>query len=276
MKVEELIIYGKKYLHSQHAKMLLADLLQVNPLELLNHLEEEVQVDIINEYKKRVEALKEKKPIQYVIGNVNFYGNKFLVNENVLIPRFETEELVENTLLYIDKIFPDKNLKVSDLGTGSGCIGITLKLKNPSFDVTLLDISKEALEVAKQNASSLNAQVKLCQNDMLENLEEKYDIIISNPPYIKENEPIEEIVKNNEPHLALYAGIDGLDCYRKILKEAKYCVNNRFLLAFEIGETQKDAIIELAKLSFPQAKIDAKKDMQNRDRMIFIYQNEAN
>ena len=77
MKVEELIIYGKKYLHSQHAKMLLADLLQVNPLELLNHLEEEVQVDIINEYKKRVEALKEKKPIQYVIGNVNFYGNKF-------------------------------------------------------------------------------------------------------------------------------------------------------------------------------------------------------
>ena len=256
--------------------MLLADLLQVNPLELLNHLEEEVQVDIINEYKKRVEALKEKKPIQYVIGNVNFYGNKFLVNENVLIPRFETEELVENTLLYIDKIFPDKNLKVIDLGTGSGCIGITLKLKNPSFDVTLLDISKEALEVAKQNASSLNAQVKLCQNDMLENLEEKYDIIISNPPYIKENEPIEEIVKNNEPHLALYAGIDGLDCYRKILKEAKHHVNNRFLLAFEIGETQKDAIIELAKLSFPQARIDAKKDMQNRDRMIFIYQNEAN
>lgn len=276
MKVEELIIYGKKYLHSQHAKMLLADLLQVNPLELLNHLEEEVQVDIINEYKKRVEALKEKKPIQYVIGNVNFYGNKFLVNENVLIPRFETEELIENTLLYIDKIFPDKNLKVIDLGTGSGCIGITLKLKNPSFDVTLLDISKEALEVAKQNASSLNAQVKLCQNDMLENLEEKYDIIISNPPYIKENEPIEEIVKNNEPHLALYAGIDGLDYYRKILKEAKYRVNNRFLLAFEIGETQKDTIIELAKLSFPQAKIDAKKDMQNRDRMIFIYQTEAN
>lgn len=276
MKVEELIIYGKKYLHSQHAKMLLADLLQVNPLELLNHLEEEVQVDIINEYKKRVEALKEKKPIQYVIGNVNFYGNKFLVNENVLIPRFETEELVENTLLYIDKIFPDKNLKVIDLGTGSGCIGITLKLKNPSFDVTLLDISKEALEVAKQNASSLNAQVKLCQNDMLENLEEKYDIIISNPPYIKENEPIEEIVKNNEPHLALYAGIDGLDCYRKILKEAKHNVNNRFLLAFEIGENQKDAIIELAKLNFPQARIDAKKDMQNRDRMIFIYQNEAN
>ena len=276
MKVEELIIYGKKYLHSQHAKMLLADLLQVNPLELLNHLEEEVQVDIINEYKKRVEALKEKKPIQYVIGNVNFYGNKFLVNENVLIPRFETEELVENALLYIDKIFPDKNLKVIDLGTGSGCIGITLKLKNPSFDVTLLDISKEALEVAKQNASNLNAKVKLCQNDMLENLEGKYDIMISNPPYIKENEPIEEIVKNNEPHLALYAGIDGLDCYRKILKEAKYHVNNNFLIAFEIGETQKDAIIELAKSSFPHARIDAKKDMQNRDRMIFIYQNEAN
>ena len=123
----------------------------------------------INKIKKLQIALKKSKtlPLQYIIGNVNFYGYTYKVNKNVLIPRFETEELIENTLLYIDKIFPDKNLKVIDLGTGSGCIGITLKLKNPSFDVTLLDISKEALEVAKQNASSLNAQVKLCQNDML-------------------------------------------------------------------------------------------------------------
>lgn len=272
MRVEELIIYGKKYVHSTHAKMLLADLLEINPLELLNYLDKNVDEETVELYKQRIEALKNNKPIQYVIGNVNFYGNKFIVNENTLIPRFETEELVENTINYINEIFPNDNLKVIDLGTGTGCIGITLKKKVPNLDMTLLDISDKALEVAKQNANNLNVEVKIIENDMLEGLTEKYDVIISNPPYIKVNEEIEDIVKNNEPHLALYAGIDGLDCYRKILNEAKTHVNETFLIAFEIGESQKEDIISLAKNNFPQAEIIAKKDMQDRDRMIFIYQ----
>lgn len=276
MKLEELIIYGKQNVHSTHAKMLLADLLGLNPIELLNYLDKEVELEKVNEYKKRIESLKKNKPIQYVIGNVNFYGNKFIVNENVLIPRFETEELVENTLNLIEEIFPNKKLRVIDLGTGSGCIGITLKLKKPELDVTLLDISQKALEVAKQNADLLNANVNFIENDMLENINEKYDIIISNPPYIKENEEIEDIVKNNEPNLALYAGVDGLDCYRKILKKAPNNLNNEFLIAFEIGYTQKDDIISLTKESFPQATIISKKDMQDRDRMIFIYQKDSN
>lgn len=275
MTVEELIIYGKKYAHSMHAKMLLADLLNKNSLELLTNLTEIVSEEIVQEYKRKIQNLKENKPIQYVIGNVNFYGNTFLVNENVLIPRFETEELVENTLNYIKKLFPNKNLKVIDLGTGSGCIGITLKKKMPNLDVTLLDISSKALEVAKQNAKNLETDVTLIENDMLENLNEKYDIIISNPPYIKENEEIEEIVKNNEPHLALYAGLDGLDCYRKILEEAPNHVKDEFLIAFEIGETQKEDIENLAKRFFPQATIITKKDMQDRDRMIFIYKKDS-
>lgn len=276
MKVEELIIYGKKHIHSTFAKMLLADLLEINQLELINHLEEIVEPNKVDEYKNKIELLKANKPIQYVIGNVNFYGNKFQINKNVLIPRFETEELIENTLNLIPEIFPNKDLKVIDLGTGSGCIGITLKKKVPELNVTLLDISSEALEVAKQNSINLNAEVTLIQNDMLENINEKYDIIISNPPYIKEDEEIEDIVKENEPHLALYAGKDGLDCYKKILNEAKECVNKTFLIAFEIGETQKDEIISLAKNSFPQATIIAKKDMQERDRMIFIYKKDSN
>lgn len=275
MTIEELIIYGKQFIHSTHAKMLLADLLQVNPLELLNYLDKIVDEEIVNKYKKRIEAIKENKPIQYVIGNVNFYGNKFLVNENVLIPRFETEELVENTLSLIEEIFPNQNLKAIDLGCGTGCIGITLKKKIPSLDMTLLDISPKALEVAKQNANNLEVDVTLIQNDMLEGLDDKYDVIISNPPYIKENEEIEEIVKNNEPHLALYAGIDGLDCYRKILKEAPNHVNKEFLIAFEIGESQKEDIISLVKQTFKQATIIDKKDMQERDRMIFIYQKDS-
>lgn len=272
MTVEELIIYGKQRVHSTHAKMILADLLEVNPLELLNYLEKVVEEEIINIYKQKISALQENKPVQYVIGNANFYGNQFKVNENVLIPRFETEELVENTLSYMKEIFHSNDLKVIDLGTGSGCIGITLKKKNPLWHVTLLDISKEALKVAKENATNLQAEVTFIQNDMLENLAGKYDVIISNPPYIKDNEEIEEIVKNNEPHLALYAGIDGLECYRKILREAPNHVNDRFLIAFEIGESQKEAIIKLAKEAFPNAVIDSKKDMQGRDRMTFIYQ----
>ena len=254
MTIEELIIYGKKHVHSTHAKMLLADLLGINPLELLNYLDKELEEKTQIEYQKRIESLKENKPIQYVMGNVNFYGNKFLINENVLIPRFETEELVENTLNLIEEIFPNKNLKVIDLGTGSGCIGLTLKSKLKDLDVTLLDISDKALEVAKQNAQNLNLDVTLIQNDMLENINEKYDVIISNPPYIKTEEEIEDIVKNNEPHLALYAGVDGLDCYKKILKEAPNNVKDTFLIAFEIGYTQKEDIIHLAKQSFPQAK----------------------
>lgn len=276
MTVEELIVYGKKFVHSTHAKMLLADLLEVNSLELLNYLDKKVDQDIIELYKKKIESLRQNKPIQYVIGNINFYGNKFIVNENTLIPRFETEELVENTLNLIEEVFLNKNLKLIDLGTGTGCIGITLKKKIPSLNVTLVDISPKALKVAQENAKNLETEVTLIENDMLEGLNEKYDIIISNPPYIKDNEEIEDIVKNNEPHLALYAGIDGLDCYRKILKQAQNCVNKNFLIAFEIGETQKDDIISLAKNTFPQATIISKKDMQDRDRMIFIYQKDSN
>ena len=126
MTVEELIVYGKKYTSSTHAKMLLATFLEVNPLELLTILDKVVDDSIINLYKESLKALSENRPIQYVIGHVNFYGLKFKVNENVLIPRFETEELVENIKNYLEK----KNItnpKILDLGCGSGVIGLTLK-----------------------------------------------------------------------------------------------------------------------------------------------------
>lgn len=271
MIVEELIIYGKTKIHSTHSKMLLANLLNVNPLELLNYLDKEVSEEIIDKYKKQVSALVEKKPIQYVIGTVNFYGNIFTVTEDTLIPRFETEELVENTLLLIEEIFDKKDLNIIDLGTGTGCIGITLKKQLPSSNITLLDISKQALMVAEENAKKLEVQINIINNDMLEGITDKYDVIISNPPYIKTGEKIQDIVRENEPHLALYAGEDGLDCYRKILKSAVSNVNDKYLITLEIGEEQKEDIIYLAKKYFPDANIISKKDMQNRDRMIFIY-----
>ena len=204
------------------------------------------------------------------MGHVNFYGNEFIVNKNVLIPRFETEELVENSISLIKTKFKNRNIKILDIGCGSGVIGLTLKKIFPNSEVTLLDISSEALEVAKENAKRLNLDVKFIQSDIFENVTETYDVIISNPPYIMEDEEIEDIVKNNEPHIALYAGKDGLDCYKKILKDIKLHLNNNYLIAFEIGRYQAPSIINMANYFLSKNDIIVKKDLQERDRMIFI------
>lgn len=270
MTVEELIVYGKGKTSSDHAKMLLSSYLDVNPLELLTILDKEVDSDIEKLYKSSLEALKENKPIQYVIGNVNFYGLKFIVNKNVLIPRFETEELVEQVVEYTKDLNKDK-IKILDLGCGSGAIGLTLKSILKDSEVTLVDISKEALEVAKLNANNLNLDVTFIESDWFSNVKlEKYDIIVSNPPYIRTDEEIEEIVKNNEPSLALYGGVDGLDCYRKILANIKPYLNNKFLMAFEIGESQKEEIYDIVNKYLKDIEITCKKDLYGRNRMIFV------
>lgn len=270
MTVEELIVYGKGKTSSDHAKMLLSSYLDVNPLELLTILDKEVDSDIEKLYKSSLESLKENKPIQYVIGNVNFYGLKFIVNKNVLIPRFETEELVEQVVEYTKDLNKDK-IKILDLGCGSGAIGLTLKSILKDSEVTLTDISKEALEVAKLNANNLNLDVTFIESDWLSNVKlEQYDIIVSNPPYIRPDEEIEEIVKNNEPSLALYGGVDGLDCYRKILANIKPYLNNKFLIAFEIGESQKEEIYDIVNKYLKDIEITCKKDLYGRNRMIFV------
>ena len=270
MTVEELIVSGKGKTSSDHAKMLLSSYLDVNPLELLTILDKEVDSDIEKLYKSSLEALKENKPIQYVIGNVNFYGLKFIVNKNVLIPRFETEELVEQVVEYTKDLNKDK-IKILDLGCGSGAIGLTLKSILKDSEVTLTDISKDALEVAKLNANNLNLDVTFIESDWFSNIKlEKYDIIVSNPPYIRTDEEIEEIVKNNEPSLALYGGVDGLDCYRKILANIKPYLNNKFLIAFEIGESQKEEIYDIVNKYLKDIEITCKKDLYGRNRMIFV------
>jgi len=271
MTVEELIIYGKKFLHTTNTKMLLANILGYDYLELLNHLNETVDEENIQRFKEYIDTIKNNKPIQYLIGSVNFYGYEFIVNEKVLIPRFETEELVEKTIEFILSKFQNKNLKVIDLGTGSGIIGITLKKKIPELDITCLDISKEALNVTRGNAERLGVEINTIEGDMLENITDKFDVIISNPPYIRNDEEIEKVVKDNEPSVALYGGPEGLDYYRKILKQAKNNLNEKYLIAFEIGKDQKEAIINLAKGHFSDAIIECRNDLQENERMIFIY-----
>lgn len=272
MRVEDLIIEGKKYIHSDFAKMLLADLLDINTLQLYTCLDMEVSLEIQEKYFEKLSLLKQEKPIQYVLGNVNFCGLTFEINENVLIPRFETEELVVETTRFIKEKFSDKeSLKILDLGCGSGVIGLTLKHHFPKSDVTLIDISSGAIEVAKKNAENLNLSVSFLESDMFENITDSFDIIISNPPYIKTKEEIEDIVRNNEPHLALYAGDDGLDCYKKILSKCKNYLNESFLIAFEIGHTQKEDITNLAYQYLENVEVLCLKDMSKRDRMLFIF-----
>ena len=273
MKVEDLIVYGKSYEHSDLVKILLSELLDLNPLELLNHLNDYVEEEKVNIFKEEMKALKEGYPIQYVLGNVNFYGIKYKVNNNVLIPRFETEELVENTIKYIKDMFNGK-AKILDIGCGSGVIGLTLKKNLPECEVDLIDISQEALIVTKENAKSLELDVNIKQSDLFSSITDKYDVIISNPPYIREDEEIEEIVKNNEPSLALYGGIDGLDYYRRILKEIDNYLNEKYLVAFEIGYLQKDDITSLVKENLNNVSIISKKDLSDKDRMIFIIKDE--
>ena len=272
MTIEECLIFGKSHCHSDHAKILLGEIIGKNPLELLNYLKEEVTEEQKEQYKKAIIGLQEGKPLQYVLGKVNFCGYTFYVDERVLIPRFETEELVDQTIKYIKKYFKEP-IDLIDLGCGTGVIGLTIEKKVSTSSVDLIDISEDALEVAKINKEKLESKANLKQNDMLENIDKKYDIIISNPPYIKEEEEIEDIVKNNEPHLALYAGKDGLDYYHKILKHVKDNMKEKCLIAFEIGSEQAQEIEKIIKENLENVRIEVKKDLSERDRMIFIFKN---
>lgn len=215
-----------------------------------------------------IELLNKGIPVQYIVGNVDFYGYNFKVNENVLIPRFETEELVEKTIKYINK-YLDKKIDILDLGTGSGCIAITLK-KELDCNVDAVDISPKALEIAKLNAKNNNVDITFYEGDMLNPINKIYDVIISNPPYIAYNEEIMEIVKNNEPHTALYAEDNGLKYYKDIISNANKYLNKKSIIAFEIGEKQGKVILEYAKNYFKDSIITVEKDMQNRDRFVFI------
>lgn len=207
---------------------------------------------------------------QYIVGNVDFYGNIINVDSRVLIPRFETELLVEKTIHYVKNLF-NRKVSILDIGTGSGCIAITLK-KEIDCDVVASDISLDAIDVAKRNAINNKVDILFVNSDIFSNIEDKFDVIISNPPYISYDEEIDDMVKNNEPSLALYASNDGVYFYDKILSECAKYLNDRFLIAFEIGYTQGDRIIKLAyKYLSEDVNVRVEKDYSNRDRFVFIW-----
>ena len=213
--------------------------------------------------------LEEGEPLQYIIGNVNFCGNTIKVNSHVLIPRFETELLVDKTVNYIKTYF-NMPVKIIDLGTGSGAIAITLKKKLEST-VEAIDISGEALKVARENALLNNVSINFYESDMLDNVTGKYDVIISNPPYVAYDEEIDDVVRNNEPAIALFAENNGLEFYEKILSKAKNNINAKALIALEIGRSQGKAVEQIARNYFPNAEIRVEKDFPGEDRFVFVF-----
>ncbi|MBQ7641525.1 MAG: peptide chain release factor N(5)-glutamine methyltransferase [Acholeplasmatales bacterium] len=236
-------------------------------------MNEEIDDKTISDFNKIFDIyLFENKPVQYLIGYSTFYGYDFKVNENVLIPRFETEELVENVLYRYDKHFKGQKVDVCDLACGSGCIGVALSLEEPNMNVIASDISNEALEVAKYNNDNLGAKVKFLQGDMLVPLQGyKFDIFVSNPPYIPNDELVDPLVKDNEPNIALFGGSDGMKFYDIILKGVKPLLKEKAIIAFEHGYDKKEEMLALAKKYFPNSKAEVLKDLEGKDRMTFIY-----
>ena len=217
---------------------------------------------------KVVKKINKNYPVQYLIGNVNFYGYNINVNKNVLIPRFETETLVEKTIEYIKKLKLE-NGSLIDLGTGSGCISIVLKKELESLNITGLDISNKALKLARKNAKNNKADINFIKENIFKfKPVNKYDILISNPPYITEDDEISPNIKY-EPKKAIFTN-DGLKYYRHIMSTCSNYLNKKNLIAFEIGDKQGKDLKKLAKDFFPKAKIKLERDLSGRDRYLFI------
>ena len=267
---------NKAYENGKEESAVILILEAVTKLEtnfLYMKMNEEIEEDIINKFNEIFDKyLFDNKPVQYLIGYSTFYGYDFIVNSNVLIPRFETEELVENVLYRYDEHFKGKKVLVCDLACGSGCIGITLAKEEPNMEVIATDISNEALDVAKMNNEKLNANVKFLQGDMLEPVKNyKFDIFVSNPPYIPNDELVDPLVKDNEPNIALFGGSDGMKFYDIILKGLKPMLKDKAMIAFEHGYDKKEEMIKLANKYFPNSKVEVLKDLEGKDRMTFIY-----
>ena len=277
MKVKELVEYGRKTLKENGiedyniiSKSLAKYILNFDDNMLLAKQDEEIKEDEKIRYYLALIEIAQGMPIQYITNKQEFYGYEFYVDENVLIPQPDTEILVEEVLKIIDNF--NDNIKILDMCTGSGCIGICLNMKNPDEKITMLDISKTALEIAKKNAENLildSSNIEFVESDMFENVEEEYDIIVSNPPYIETDE-LENLDKQvlKEPLLALNGGKDGLDYYKILIEESHKYLSDNGYLCMEIGFNQKDAVIDLLEKNGNYKNIYSKKDLSGNDRIV--------
>ena len=254
------------------ARFLLMYMMDENSQQFTNNISEQLSKEKEELYFSLIDKhIEENMPLSHLAGFEYFYDRKFKVTKDVLSPRMETEELIYKVIEYIKSINKN-NIKILDLCTGSGIIGITLRkeLESKSLEVVASDISEEALKVAKENAIMNEAEVKFIQSDIFENINEKFDIIVSNPPYIAYSDKItmEDNVLNYDPHLALFAEEDGMYFYREIVENAKEYLEEDGLVFFEIGYDQREKILKLANKNGFKAEVY--KDINDRDRMAML------
>ena len=257
------------------ARVLLQYVLKLNREELILKHDDEIEKNDVEKYFSSIEKIIDGVPLQYITNNQEFYGLNFYVDENVLIPQPDTEILVEEAIKIIKN---EKKDKVLDMCTGSGCVGISIAKNTYNIEVTLCDISEEALKVAKGNINKnitieddVSKRIKTVKTDLFEKINEKFDVIVSNPPYIKTS-VISMLSKQvrNEPILALDGGKDGLEFYKKIIKDAPNFLNENGYILLEIGYDQKEKVIKLAQDMKIFSKIEAKQDLSGNDRVVVL------
>lgn len=272
MKIKEALLEGRNFLKNSEytdpiyeTRKILAEILNKDLSYLVSHDNEELEEAIKNKYFDILKKRKEGIPLQYILGREDFYGRTFTVLEGVLIPRQDTEISVEVIL----KILKENNInKMLEIGCGTGIVSITVDLESKrKMDITALDISPYAINNTAINKKNLMSNIEIMESDLFDKVSGKFDLIYSNPPYIKscEIENLQVEVKDHEPRLALDGGNDGLYFYREIIKEAPNYLNNNGFLVFEIGYDEAEDISLIMKKNFDTTIY---KDLNHLDRVI--------
>ena len=280
MNIKEALEFGIKKLKENNiqepnlkVRLVLAYIMKQNKEYLITHYEEKIEDNINDKYIESIKKLCNNIPVQYIIKKQEFMGLELYVDESVLIPQPDTETLVEEVIdICKYQLKSNKSIQILDLCTGSGAIGISIAKNVKNSSLVLSDINTDVLKVTEKNCKNIIGEgnnLIIIQSDLFENINNKFDIIVSNPPYIK-TEIIKTLDKEvqKEPKLALDGGKDGLEVYRKIIKDAYKYLNNNGLLCLEIGYDQKDDVIDLLKRSKKYIDIYSKKDLTGKDRII--------
>lgn len=265
MTIAQILQSAQKSNYRTEMEVFLAHLLGKSRLDLIRDSKDEVPVEKMAEIQKAWVKILDGYPVSYLTGEREFYGLPLFINENVLVPRPETELLVDHTIA-----LATNGSRILEVGTGSGAIAIALKKTHPEFEVTATDVSAVALEVAKKNIDKYALDIKLIESDLLENIEENFDILVANLPYIGEvrNNFIAENVQKYEPNVALFGGDDGLQLYKKMFEQAKGR-GFKYILG-EVGFSHGEQIEELCAKIFPDAKFELKQDYSGLDRHFIL------